>query len=262
MTMRTQAASVVVATRFWGALPQDYDRLERFLGRVSELALFVRIIVAINVGEDRTDSVNRLRGQDIDDRIKLLPISRWGKVTDSLNAILSYIDTDSIHCDALLLQSPEIHAKGFVVKQMIAALDAESLVVGCALDGHNTTNSKHDGYRVLGGDTCPWNTLALWSFPKLRETGFLPLVDTLSPPGLEELAVVLSQQNTHGAAERSAKLLVYPQNSDAISWDTAFRGDVERQKYHAKKMASKRERGRQIAAMLGNLRGKVQFTYT
>ncbi len=50
-------------------------------------------------------------------------------------------------------------------------MDEDTLVVGKALDGHDFSEGVHR----LRGRTCPWNTFAIWSLPKISLIGF-PLV--------------------------------------------------------------------------------------
>ncbi len=49
----------------------------------------------------------------------------------------------------------------------------------------NTCSPKYIALRILNGVTSPWNTLAIWSVPKLAPTGFLAVAEVkvlLKPP--------------------------------------------------------------------------------
>lgn len=162
----------------------------------------------------------------------------------------------------LLFLSAEAATTSDHLVSLLGLFDEDTLVVGAALPGHDVEpgGGREAGggdptalagrlvsRRPLSGSTCPWNTLAVWSVPKLALTGF-PLVSEGVHPevlaagggGVEEVTTIALLQRLFGKERMRATLLV---GEEAATWRVEeFEGDASRKEWHEKKMKSKIER--------------------
>ncbi|CAM9677891.1 unnamed protein product, partial [Phaeothamnion confervicola] len=110
---------------------------------------------------------------------------------------------------------------------------------------------------ALTGLTTPWNTLALWSVPRLARLGFLAVAEGLLPGvdgGIEEVTAIAALQMLAAARSRpgAAALLRLP----GVSWEARW-ADDGRRRWHERKMASKASRAAAQMAALGLPEGAV-----
>ena len=190
--------------------------------------------------------------------LTVLPVTPWGKFVPALNALVQYAASQT-DCGKILFCSAETTATTGAVSSLQAALQADTLVAGALLPGHDykdfTTSPQS-----LNGRTSPWNTLALWDLRKLALTGFLLvsdglLTDDATDPsyGIEEVAATALLQNLLGPDETKSKLVKVP----GIEWDVGNFDDPERAAWQAEKMKSKGSR----AARQLELTGLSGFVY-
>ncbi|GMI26331.1 hypothetical protein TeGR_g5377 [Tetraparma gracilis] len=183
----------------------------------------------------------------------VLAVSPWGDFTPALNALAAAAGPANASGPAssyILYVSAETTFAPSALLSLLAACGADTLVVGAALPGH-LFEPAPDGEprpRPLTGRTVPWNTLALWSLPKLLLTGFLLVSDECHPgvgkaAGVEEAACAAALQRLLPAGEARCKLLG---GLEGVAWERGFESD-ERREWHERKMRSKEERaGRQL----------------
>jgi len=138
-------------------------------------------------------------------------------------------------------------------------MTTSDVVVGAAFGDHAFDAGDGDGkVHTLGGDTCPWNTLALWHVPTLALLGFVGVAEGLNVEsdradgGVEEVTAIALIQFL--APSRSgAKLIKIP----GLEWATSF-DDEKRRRWHELKMRSKVERpASQMARLPGLPKGSV-----
>ena len=193
---------------------------------------------------DDSDSDNDLSCSMV--QIHVLPILEWTGFVAPLNAAArkaAQISSSCPHDEAplLLFQSLEVLPTPSAICKLRQCMSDNMLVCGAALDGHDF----HKGLIHLSGTTCPWNTLALWSLPRLLRTGFLPVSDGHFPNapngGVEEVACVAVQQKLFPTTSGCTLIEL---NENEIVWKTTFVGQ-ERKEWHAKKMQSKMIRAAQ-----------------
>jgi hypothetical protein len=138
-------------------------------------------------------------------------------------------------------------------------MDEDTLVVGPVLEGHLFS----EGEQSLRGRTCPWNTLALWSVPRLCMVGFPLLGDGLGEPAVAGVEVMILSRRCIEIDRKNESPFICLQEVSAVSfaqqlspgnhaklvrlggveWNTEhFKEDPERQRYHELKLATKDER--------------------
>jgi len=190
-----------------------------------------------------TDSKSCSSGSESEDEapffanVHVLPITGWDGFTPALNALAR--EASRLSCEAsrrthILFQSLEVLATCSTINALRQGMNDSTLACGAALEGHQfhaTLPVVH-----LSGATCPWNTLCLWSLPKLLRTGFLSVSDGHPhnvPGGIEEVACVAVQQKLFPTSS-GCTLIKF--NDDEIVWKTSFVG-TDRQLWHEKKNA-------------------------
>mmetsp|Transcript_4035 Transcript_4035/g.12122 ORF Transcript_4035/g.12122 Transcript_4035/m.12122 type:complete len:256 (-) Transcript_4035:1564-2331(-) len=231
---------IVVAMRYWGKSQNDVDRLQRAVDRAKTYPGCKKILVAVNVDADETN-VSEVMHAAQEQRLVLIPVQPWGKVTKALNLLITHAVSES--ATKILFMSPEVFAEATHVEVLAGEMGEQTLLVGGALDGHHFA----DGYQPIAGDTVPWNTFAMWSLPYLGVAGGFPsLADELcDPPGLEELFVICNQRKPQFSGQQlEVKLIAF--RSDPLRWEIDFGDDNQRRRYHEEKMRSKRSRGQRI----------------
>lgn len=187
-------------------------------------------------------------------RVVVLPLLQWGRFVPALNALVGAATTHFPSAQLLLLQSVEVAADAAAVAFLTSQFEVgRDLVVGAALPGHDfrpsPSSSDSDSANAsesravwpLDGCTTPWNTLALWDLARLALVGFPLLGDALTldaaSAGVEEVATIALYQQLFPDAS-TAKLCAVP----GIDWHVDAFANDERRRWHAQKMASKRER--------------------
>jgi len=259
---------IVVAMRYWGKSQNDVDRLQRAVDRAKTYPGCKKILVAVNVDADETN-VSEVMHAAQEQRLVLIPVQPWGKVTKALNLLITHAVSES--ATKILFMSPEVFAEATHVEVLAGEMGEQTLLVGGALDGHHFA----DGYQPIAGDTVPWNTFAMWSLPYLGVAGGFPsLADELcDPPGLEELFVICNQRKPQFSGQQlEVKLIAFRSVGnlntalspdltcpvpnfrstqpldvqDPLRWEIDFGDDNQRRRYHEEKMRSKRSRGQRI----------------
>ena len=196
--------------------------------------------------------------------VRVVAVTPWGMFVPGLNALVQ-LSLD-LGCDHLLFSSVETDVSIEGVSALRQRMTADTLVVGAAFGDHafqrgvrskagaSTTLDTGTTEYYLAGDTCPWNTLALWHAPTLALVGFLGVSEGLdvannrADGGVEEMAAIAVLQLMHPRRSR-AELCKVP----GLAWDVAsFSSDPARKEWHARKMASKVSRP---AAQLAQLPG-------
>lgn len=267
----TMNPCAVTMIRYWGAESSDLHKLYRSIEQ--SLRDTTAVIIAINVDADKTAALSKIpQTFPQDNSLHLLPLSPWGCVTHSLNLLLNHARQHFPSVPLALFRSCELSVSPCVVRTLHAALQQypHALVAGAALSGHldpfvGSRCSERSVDLPITGRTVPWNTLALWRLCYLHITGF-PLTSSLvSPPGLEEVAV-LALHHRLFASPRPRALLVAFSSTDAyggagadaastsserldLEWDCRFQNSQRSERHHLK-MASKCDRANQILQLL------------
>ena len=184
--------------------------------------------------------------------LRVLPVQPWGSFNAAPAAILTC--ALAAGCGLLLFQSLEVALPEAAVRALAAELwEGDTLVAGACLEGH----AFETGDRALAGDTCPWNTAALWCTARLGALGFPAISETGAGGcggGVEEVAAVAAAQALLGGC--AAKLVRLPPAA-GLAWEAEW-ADAGRAAWHARKMASKRERpAAQLAALGPGVAGGV-----
>jgi hypothetical protein len=150
---------------------------------------------------------------------------------------------------SLSLSNPDLFASSLL--SLLSHMSPTTLVAGPSLPGHTPPPSFPSPPLPLGGRTCPWNTVALWSASLLSRTGFLMVSDLPPSAGIEEVAAISTLQKL--LSPSSARAVVV-HNLPGFAWDTSsLADDPKRQEWHERKMASKETRA---AAQLELLRAQ------
>eukprot|EP01084_Bolivina_argentea_P003468 6504_1 len=176
-------------------------------------------------------------------RAYVMRVEPWGRFTPALNALLRL--AADIQASYLLLQSLEIDVAYETIDTLCTSMQPEDLVVGAALIYHDFK----PGWRILNGVTSPWNTLAIWSVPKLAPTGFLAVAEGCVygvEAGVEEATAIGVLQKLMGKKENVAKLA----RINGVRWGYDWE-DGKRQEWHNHKMASKLKRTEKQLDTLG-----------
>lgn len=184
--------------------------------------------------------------------VKIVPMLHWGSFVPALNAIVATAATQLPDAPLLLLQSLEIDVDAAGVAFLASRFAiGRDLVVGAALPGH--TFAPSDTPLALSGVTTPWNTLALWDLTQLARIGFPLIGDGLkidgaacTSAGVEEVSTIALYQHVFPATT-AAKVYRVP----GIAWQVEAFADDERQRWQARKMASKQQRAATQLAHFG-----------
>ncbi|KAJ3090050.1 hypothetical protein HK102_004821 [Quaeritorhiza haematococci] len=189
------------------------------------------------------------------DFVKILPVSPHGRMIPPLNALTTYAVKSGFK--QILFQSLEVVPAKEEIAKMADELDEETLVVGKAFNPHNFNVGEQD----LNGLTTPWNTLALWNAEKLAMTGFLLISEGIVNgvvSATEEAAVISLNQLLRPTVSRAKLVRTRKQGMQPgdDGWLTNWH-DEDRQKWHAKKMATKVSSVRDQHTALNLPAGKV-----
>ncbi len=184
-----------IATRFYGLSEGDVQRLATWVDAALAVVPAENVYVAIRTEADLSGSQDFMRKRYPE--VNAFPVTPWGKVVQAPNALLSKSAEQQV--SHLLFVSTEYPVTKSLVSLLQSHLDAQTLVVGARLAGHDFKASP--GERVLiegaSGLQIPWNTCALWSIEHLVHTGFVLAADSLQDPdnaGMEEMGTIAAQQ--------------------------------------------------------------------
>jgi UDP-glucuronate 4-epimerase len=242
---------IFVATRVHGktVLRDDpsLEKLEAFIVASLQYASHIGIAVSDAAKDLKLyNAVNAVVARHPSAKISVLYVAQWGAFTPALNALMRHA-ASLFEGDAhILYQSLEVSCDSRAVQCLRDQLGPSTLVCGAVVDGHSFKQPE----RRLDGSTCPWNTLALWSLPKLLRTGFLPVSEgTLGAEGgVEEVVAVAAQQRLFPGT--SMVVLAKLPDDATVAWGTNFTA-ADRKAYHARKMASKISRAESQLVALG-----------
>jgi len=245
---------LVVGTRihFNDQSCEQVDRTKIIDFLQSSLQYASMTVIAVGASRKTVDLIAQVAKQVDATRVHVINVDPWGKFAPALNTLVSYASHGAY--SMLCLQSLEVIASVKTIKGLCEHLDhKDTLVCGSAfLRDH----SFSQGLQVLGGRTCPWNTLAVWNVAKLSLVGFpliaegrpsLPTGEAEVPAGVEEVCAISILQKLCPCTSRAKLILDAGATS---SWATEF-SDPARAAWHAKKMKSKCERPRLQLAALG-----------
>lgn len=235
-------ARIVLAGRFWGQEPSHLEKVRRYINMGKEIG-FNSILVAINENADKSGALE-LDNNDAN----IFGVKPWGRFTPALNALIGEA-RDYVKNGGMLFASMEISLNFSIVKSLASHMNANTLVVGARLQGHDFVSGSTGGFQG-NGRQIPWNTVALWNLEKLYPFGFSNAGEGLpedpSTAGVEELCTMSVIQSVLGAENAKVKMVEIP----GIKWETTFDSE-ERQLEHEKKMQSKIERPVKQLQMLG-----------
>jgi hypothetical protein len=227
------------------------QRIFSFVDHVIKLPSVTQLHIAVNA-EDQIDSARFLNGRYgaayENGRLRAYPVQPWGFVPP-INAALEQLRQKDV--DALLLISTEVVISDAIIETLSTHLDEQTLVVGARLEGHQFA----PGENALTGATTPWNTLALWSVPKLQRMGFPLIGEALWDPerrsaGVEEVGAISLYQQRY--SDCRAKLVEVP----GVNW-VMENLTQDRQEKHRLKMRSKEERPQAQCEFAKLLPGRV-----
>src|SRR3989344_998223 len=180
-----------IATRFYGLAKGDVERLSTWADAALAIVPAENVYVAINIEADLSESLDFMRRKY--PKVTAFSVTPWGKVVQAPNALL--LKCAEKHVSHLLFASSEYPVTQSLVSLLQSHLDAQTLVVGARLAGHDF--KAPPGEKVLveraGGLQIPWNTCALWSIEHLIHTGFVLTADSVSDPnnaGMEEMGTI------------------------------------------------------------------------
>eukprot|EP00127_Corallochytrium_limacisporum_P003503 Clim_evm131s149 gene=Clim_evmTU131s149 len=237
---------------------RDIEMLKNFV--INAQAYSTWVGVAVDGANDALVNGVRKAMQDLEGsvsvEIEVLVVPQWGHFVPALNTL---VQSAAMHgADQILFASVEVQCREFTIHDLVEVMDEDTLVVGSAFPdkGHRHREGEHE----LDGLTAPWNTCALWNMRKLSLTGFLPVSEGYyytgpkTVAGVEEVAVIATQQSLLGAENAKAKLMRI--NDGRVTWKTNWH-DESRKKWHIYKMKSKLDRPRGQLKLLGSISGVV-----
>jgi len=235
----------VVGTRLHGnSSVRSLNRLQKWIDKA--LNYSDKVLIATDVTHfSKIKYIENAYGSNL----KILHVDPWISFTQPLNMLVE--KAMGIKATQLILQSIEVFVTEDQITQLESHLDKNTLVVGAKL---TKTHAKHSGWQKLTGDSCPWNTLAIWDVQKLGITGFLPLssghLDKI-PGGIEEVAVISLLQHLY-PHKCMAKVI----DIGEIIWEHNITCN-HRRKLHDNKMLSKAFRASAQLDFLGIPPGEV-----
>jgi len=222
---------LVVGVRFWEKNPEKISVIEKFIDEALKTDVY-KIIIAINIDEDKTDSVKKIKAKYNEKRVKVFGVTPWGRFITPCNVLmLEAIQAGATH---LVTASAEVILNQLIIDELMHHMDDMTLMAGAALEGHDLQNGL---IKNANGIQFPWGTCAIWNLRYLGVTGISLIGDAPFSPinaGVEEMVSLTILQNLY--PETFIKLV----EIDGIKWNTNFQG--ERLKKHLKKMQSKKER--------------------
>lgn len=206
---------VAIGLRCYEKTPEALAKKMKFLDNVP-WSLVGKIYVAVNVEKDRSDTL-RYFVELADSRIEAFPVQPWFKTgIPALNAMVHKATADGF--THIWLVSTRLVLNQEIVEKLIEECNDETLVVGAVMPGHRFRGVDF----VLGdGETCPYNTCAIWNLDFLHRTGFLPISEmptNSEMAGNEEIAAVTLQLSLF--RNKKAKLVQIPGiTSQTDHWD-------------------------------------------
>jgi len=167
----------------------------------------------------------------------------WGCYTHALNVAVQHASVKEF--DLIHFMSLECTISQAALLELQSYIGDDVVCCGAALDGHLHRPAQ---LQPLGGRSCPWNTMAMWSVPKLALTGF-PLIgdgNASIAGGVEEVTAIALLQYINPSFQ--AILL----KSNQVMWNAdSPTSTIERRSMHHSKMASKEARPRKQMEELG-----------
>jgi hypothetical protein len=220
MDATAAGAKLVLGNRFFerdpGKAASALARLGAYIARMAALDRFARIVIAVNVAQDRSGAVDYLRQLNLP-QVLALEVQPWGRFMPALDAVLRVACEEG--AQGLLFASTEVWLDAAAVDCLRAQVDATTLVAGLCLEGHDFAPGRH----ACTGSRSPWNTAALWRIPNgLDRIGFPALGEAWFSPdaeqaGMEEVGAIAVLQSLYGDCD--ARLVAMAPGH--YGWDTA-----------------------------------------
>lgn len=210
-----------------------------------------RVFVAVNVEKDKSGALEYFKDL-ADPRIDAFAVQPWFKTgVPALNAIVHKAAAQEF--SHIWFVSTRLVLNEAIAKRLLKECDDETLVVGAVMPGHWLPGAN----LVAGdGETCPYNTCAIWELNFLHRTGFLPISEMPMNPemaGNEEIVAVTLQQQLF---KNKAKLVLVPGiTSQTDHWDD------ERKKRHQSLVDTKKIRSEAQLNMLSLNQAKIIHIY-
>ncbi len=228
--------SLAIGTRYWNKEEgSSLKPIYLFIERSLELA--ESVIIAINIAEDRTRTIDVLSDKyGHCKQLLIVPVEPWG-FTSAMNALVYKSALNG--SELLLTQSVEVKLSNAGLNQMMSHIDDHTLCVGARMEGHEFHKGET---KPATGRTIPWNTCRILNLKYYQHFGF-PLVGDApfdqKYAGVEELSAdsLIQLSFTQRDENLSIKLIEVPD----IKWETDFKNS-ERILKHEQKMKSKVER--------------------
>lgn len=165
-------ADVVIATCYYGKTAADIARLREWCARAQRYVGVFRVLVAVRGDVDETISNNEYIGDETvrGVHVTILDVRPWHGVSDALNALLYEARQAGARC--ILYMSCELVVSASDVARVVSVVDANTLVAGARLPGHDYAVGGHEA----AWRRAPWNTFACWRVDALV-TGFSIVAD-------------------------------------------------------------------------------------
>eukprot|EP01084_Bolivina_argentea_P222988 377358_1 len=206
--------------------------------------------------------------------IEYIIVSPWIGVTSALNSIIQVVsmyakNNNTTEIKYISFQSMEINKLSLKIMDLLVNkyMDENTLVCGPVLVDSQFigVNDKKCKIYDINGQNIPWNTLNIWNLKKLQPFGFSLVSDGIIDDligGIEEVVTISIIQQINGFDINQCKLIKFVGNGfdikNDLHWNTDFKNDIERVKYHETKMKSKVERAELQLKQMKNLKvGKV-----
>lgn len=225
-----------ISTRFYGLSKGDTERLATWVDAALKIVPPERIFVAIHSEVDLAGSYDFMKEKY--PKVIAFPVTPWGKVVQAPNALLMKCAEKEI--GYILFMSTEYPVSQSIVSLLRSKCDADTLVVGASLAGHDMKALPGEKIVVkhASGLQIPWNTCALWSVPHLVHTGFVLAADSLHDPdnaGMEEMGTIAAQQILW-PGKALAKLIIPPPGDLVIN---THGWNIQRHDRYVKNLQSK-----------------------
>lgn len=209
---------IVVGNRFFEMNPDNGEKarakLSSFIDNMFATGRVEKVVIAVNVAADKSGAMEFIGGMN-DPNVVAIEVTPWGKFVPALSALLEYACMSG--ADGIFYASTELRIEQSALDALIVQVDDQTLVAGLRLEGH----AFDPGQNECNGNTCPWNTAALWrvkdgldrlGYPSIGEALFDP---TRKNAGVEEVNAVNLYQKIY--TDCGAKLI----QASGTDWNTA-----------------------------------------
>ena len=238
---------ISIATRFYGLTEGDVERLATWVDAALSIVPAENVYVAVHSEADLSGSQDFMQRRYPE--VVTFSVTPWGKVVQAPNALL--LKSAEQQVSRLLFASTEYPVTKSLVMLLQSHIDAQTLVVGACLAGHDfrAIPGQQTLVQKASGLQIPWNTCALWSIEHLVHTGFVLAADSLHDPdnaGMEEMGTIAAQQILW--PNKAVAKLVAPRVGDLVLNTHGW--NIKRRERYVHNLESKNARS---AAQLGRL---------